>query len=65
LYPSATLTRPLFQALDPKLNLRFDYNYLFMFAQIQTVLLLCSAFFKNDPRVLLFTCLTADVVLIW
>eukprot|EP00937_MAST-01D_sp_MAST-1D-sp2_P000540 g540.t1 len=65
LYPSAILTRPLFQALDPKLNLRFDYNYLFFFAQIQTLLLLCSAFFKNSPAVLLSVCLVADVLLIW
>ena len=65
LYPSAVLTRPLFQALDPKLNLRFNYNYLFVFAQIQTGLLLCSAFFPNNPMFLLCCCLAADLALVW
>jgi hypothetical protein len=65
LYPSAVLTRPLFQALDPKLNLRFNYNYLFVFAQIQTALLLASAFYPNSPMFLLSVCLAADVALCW
>eukprot|EP00937_MAST-01D_sp_MAST-1D-sp2_P004409 g4409.t1 len=51
--------------MDPKLNFRFDYNYLFFFAQIQTLLLLCSAFFKNKPYVLLSVCLIADLALIY
>eukprot|EP00937_MAST-01D_sp_MAST-1D-sp2_P002322 g2322.t1 len=53
LYPSAVLTRPLFQALDTQLNLKFDYWYLFVFGQIQTLLLLCSAFFPGQPAFLL------------
>ena len=65
LYPSAVLTRPLFQALDTKLNLRFDYNYLFVFGQIQTALLLCSAFFPGKPEFLLIVCLIADVTLMY
>jgi hypothetical protein len=65
LYPSAVLTRPLFQALDAKLNLRFNYNYLFVFAQIQTALLLCSAFFPNRQMFLLCACLIADISLVW
>eukprot|EP00937_MAST-01D_sp_MAST-1D-sp2_P003769 g3769.t1 len=65
LYPSAMLTRPLFQALDSNLNMRFDYTYLFVFAQLQTVLLLVSAFFPSSPNLLLGVALVADVILFW
>eukprot|EP00937_MAST-01D_sp_MAST-1D-sp2_P001055 g1055.t1 len=65
LYPSAMLTRPLFQALDTRLNLKFNYNYIFVFIQLQTLTLLVSVFFPNRPAVLLSVCLFTDIVLIW
>jgi hypothetical protein len=65
LYPTAMLTRPLFQALDTNLELHFDYDYLFVFSQLQTFLLVVSSFFPNSDVVLLFFCLFVDFVLLY
>jgi hypothetical protein len=64
LYPTAMLTRPMFQALDQNLQITFDYTYLFVFAQIQTVLLVASAFFPNETVLLLSLCFGADLILV-
>jgi hypothetical protein len=64
LYPTAMLTRPLFQALDEKLEFHFDYDYLFVFSQLQTFLLVASSFFPNTKEVLLSLCLFVDLVLL-
>jgi hypothetical protein len=64
LYPTAMLTRPLFQALDEKLEFHFDYDYLFVFSQLQTFLLVASSFFPNTKEVLLLLCLFVDLVLL-
>jgi hypothetical protein len=64
LYPTAMLTRPLFQALDEKLEFHFDYDYLFVFSQLQTFLLVASSFFPNTKEVLLLLCLIVDLVLL-
>jgi hypothetical protein len=64
LYPTAMLTRPMFQALDQNLKITFDYTYLFVFAQIQTVLLVASAFFPSETKLLLGLCLISDLVLV-
>jgi hypothetical protein len=65
LYPAAMLTRPMFQALDQKLAITFDYQYLFVFAQIQTVLLVASSFFPTRAVFLLCLCFVADLILVW
>jgi hypothetical protein len=65
LYPTAMLTRPMFQALDQNLKITFDYTYLFVFAQIQTVLLVASAFFPRETVLLLCLCLGSDLILVW
>jgi hypothetical protein len=54
-----------FTALDQNLKITFDYTYLFVFAQIQTVLLVASAFFPKETELLLCLCLGSDLILVW
>jgi hypothetical protein len=64
-YPAAMLTRPLFQALNANLNLHFDYNYLFVFSQLQTFLLVLASLAPESPTILVLLCLFVDLVLVW
>jgi hypothetical protein len=65
LYPAAMLTRPLFQALNENLDFHFDYNYLFVFSQLQTFLLVLSSLIPESTTILVLLCLFVDLVLFW
>jgi hypothetical protein len=62
LYPASIIVRPLFQALDLKLNMRFSYNFLFVSGQLQMLLLVVSAFAPQNPDLLLLMALTTNAV---
>jgi hypothetical protein len=64
MYAPASIVRPIFQSIDPKMQIRFRYTFLVVVSQIQAALVLVVAFYPDNTQVLLWTSLVVDVVLV-